>query len=93
MKLRKDWSPRGSYFITVPHEKVLLLGWHEQDQLSVDCVDKKLIVTKVADWSKFTEAKQRRREKRDQVKPPVVAPKAPTAGKDLAANTPDPIGR
>ncbi len=72
MKLRKDWSARGSYFITVPHEKVLLLGWQEHDQLSVDCDGKKLIVSKVANWSDFVEAKRLRREKRDQVKTPEV---------------------
>jgi hypothetical protein len=75
MKLRKDWSARGSYFITVPHEKVLLLGWQEHDQLSVDCDGKKLIVSKVANWSDFVDAKRRRREMRDQVKPTEVAPK------------------
>jgi hypothetical protein len=91
VKLRKDWSARGSYFITIPHEKVLLLGWHEQDQLSVDCDGRRLVVSKVANWSAFTEAKRQRKLERDQVKSRETASKQSTAAGVSAAERKDQV--
>lgn len=33
--------------MTIPRDKIALLGWNEGDDLSVDCTGKKIIITRI----------------------------------------------
>jgi len=33
--------------VTIPRDKIAFLGWHEGDDLSVDCDGKKIVITRI----------------------------------------------